>query len=157
MAFTWVTNAHEPSPQPTACWSTTSSLTTATGRHSLNQEVWVWNLYFLPAICLQHWLGVGIVFACWLNEANDEPKMLNLMEVVIWNYFDWNGHSQPPMAPPNVTSIWENCWFSLADELLKTCSKVTITKDLRSIVLFLSYATRKIPTSAFWRFCLRRR
>ena len=31
MAFTEVTNAHGPSPQPTACWSRKYSLMTATG------------------------------------------------------------------------------------------------------------------------------
>ena len=31
MAFTGVTNAHGPSPQPTACRSPSCSLTTATG------------------------------------------------------------------------------------------------------------------------------
>ena len=48
MAFTGVTNAHGPSPQPTACRSPSCSLTAATGSNQaqskvltyLAQEVW---------------------------------------------------------------------------------------------------------------------
>ena len=58
MAFTGVTNAHGPSPQPTACMSPSYSLMTATGsNHSQRQGL---NLFFPRSL---EWMGEQFTWA----------------------------------------------------------------------------------------------
>ena len=141
MAFTGVTNAHGPSPQPTACRSPSYSLATATGSNQATKQV-----LNLPCPRSLGWMGEQIrcqhilvsSFAC-------TPPWWSSLAIITSNHCI--SRVYPMMQHP--VQPWNQC-LALPNKHRIFCQNLNtgIAGKFRS--LFLFFSTSFVQLNKYW-------